>query len=73
MSAAHAAANTSNLRCLIASLVAAGNVEEARKVAQRLLQFAPNYRVPLFLARTPLRGEMRDLFAERLRLGGIPD
>jgi adenylate cyclase len=73
MSAAHAAANTSNLGCLIASLVAAGDLQDARKVAQRLLQFAPNYRVSLFLARTPLRGDMRDLFAERLRLGGIPD
>jgi len=73
MSAAHAAANTSNLRCLIASLVAARDMDEARKVAQQLLQFAPNYRVSLFLARTPLRGDVRDQFAERLRLGGIPD
>lgn len=73
MSAAHAAANTSNLRCLIASLVAARDMDEARKVAQQLLQFAPNYRVSLFLARTPLRGDVRDQFAERLRLAGIPD
>ena len=73
MSAAHAAANMSNLRCLIASLVAAGDMDDARKVAQRLLQFAPNYGVSLFLTRTPLRGDVRDQFAERLRLAGIPD
>jgi tetratricopeptide (TPR) repeat protein len=73
MSAAHAAANTSNLRCLIASLVGAGNIDEARNVAQRLLEFAPDYRVSLFLARTPLHGDVRDRFADRLRLGGIPD
>jgi len=73
MSEAHAAANTSNLRCLIASLVAAGNMDEARKVAHRLLQFTPDYRVSIFVGRTPLRGEVRDLFANRLRLAGIPD
>lgn len=73
MSAAHASANTSNLRCLIASLVATGGMEEARKLAQYLLQLAPAFRLAAFRARTPLRGDVRDLFVERLRLAGVPD
>ena len=71
--AANAGANTSNLRCLIASLVAAGAMAEASKFVQHLMQFVPNYRLATFRARTPLRGEVRDLFAHRLSLAGVPD
>ena len=73
MSAAHAGANTSNLRCLIASLVAAGEMDDARKVVQHLVQLDPAYRLSTFRARTPLRGDVRDLFADRLRQAGVPD
>ncbi len=73
MSAAHAGANTSNLRCLIASLVAIDKLDEARKIAQHLLQLVPTFRLSTFRARTPLRGEVRDLFAERLGSAGLPD
>jgi len=73
MSAARAGANASNLRSLIASLVAAGQMDEARKTAQHLLQFVPGYRVTTFRALTPLRGEVRDLFAHRLQLAGVPE
>jgi tetratricopeptide (TPR) repeat protein len=73
MSAAHAGANTSNLRALIASLVAAGELDEARKLAQHLMRLAPDFRITTFRARTPLRGEVRDLFADRLRQAGVPD
>jgi adenylate cyclase len=73
MSAAHAGANTSNLRSLITSLVALGEMDEARTVAQRLLQLAPTFRLTTFRGRTPLRGEVRDLFAERLKLAGVPE
>ncbi|MDR3530090.1 MAG: adenylate/guanylate cyclase domain-containing protein [Rhodopila sp.] len=73
MSAAHAGANTSNLRCLIASLVAAGEVDEARKLAQHLLRLVPTFRLATFRARTPLPGDVRDLFSERLRRAGVPD
>lgn len=72
MSSAHCGAQTSNLRCLIASLVAAGSMEEARVAAQRLLQLEPRFRVESFRSRTPLQGEVRDLFAERLRAAGLP-
>ena len=73
MSAAHAGANTSNLRSLITSLIALGEMDEARTVAQRLLQLAPTFRLTTFRMRTPLRGEVRDLFAERLKLAGVPE
>ena len=73
MSAAHAGANTSNLRALIASLVAAGEIDEARKMAQHLMRLVPTFRLATFRARTPLRGEVRDQFADRLRQAGVPD
>jgi TolB-like protein/Tfp pilus assembly protein PilF len=73
MSGAHAGANTSNLRILIASLVALGEMQEARAAARRLLHFAPAFRLSTFRERTPFRGEVRDLFAERLKMAGVPD
>jgi adenylate cyclase len=73
MSAAHAGSNTSNLRCLIASLAAAGQMTEARKFAQHLMRLTPNYRLATFRGRTPLRAEVRDMFAHRLSLAGVPD
>ena len=73
MSAAHAGSNTSNLRCLIASLVAAGRVEEARPVAQRHAQLVPGFNLEAFRNRTPLPGDIGHLFAERLRRAGVPE
>jgi adenylate cyclase len=73
MSAAHAGSNTSNLRALIASLVAAGEMDEARRVTQHLMRLVPDFRITTFRARTPLRGEVRDQFADRLRQAGVPD
>ena len=64
---------TSNLRCLIASLVATGQMEEARQVAGRLLQFQPDFHLASFARMTPLQGTMRDDFVERLRIAGLPD
>jgi adenylate cyclase len=73
MSSGHRPTQTSNLRCLIASLVAAGNLSEARLVAQRLSQMDPAFRLTTFRALTPLQGEVRDLFANRLRVAGLPE
>ena len=72
MSAAHAGANTSNLRCLIASLVAAGEMDEARTAAQRHMQLVPSFSLAAFQQRTPLNGDVRALFAQRLQQAGIP-
>ena len=73
MSAAHNGGNLSNLRSLIASLVAAGETDEAREVARRMLQVDPEFRLTNFRARTPLRGEIRERFVEHLRRAGLPD
>ncbi len=71
-SAAHCGAQTSTLRSLAASLVAAGNLEEARHVARHLLQLEPGFKVASFDARTPLSGDGRRRFAERLLEAGLP-
>ena len=63
----------SNLRCFIASLVAVGQMDEARQVARRLLQLDPGMNVTDFAKRTPLRGALRDSFVAQLRAAGIPD
>ena len=55
-----------------ASLVAAGNLEEARHVARHLLQLEPGFKVASFDARTPLSGDGRRRFAERLLEAGLP-
>jgi adenylate cyclase len=73
MSDAHNSANTANLRCLITSLVALDELDEGRQVGRRLLLFAPSFRLATFRSRTPLPGDVRDLFAERLRLAGVPE
>jgi class 3 adenylate cyclase/TolB-like protein len=73
MSAAHNGRQTSNLRTLIASLVAIGEAAEARPFVERLLQVAPAFRLATFSARTPLTGATRETFVGRLRLAGLPD
>jgi adenylate cyclase len=73
LSASRVDRNLSNLRCLIVSLVALGEMTEAQQFAQRLLAVSPGYTVSTFRARTPLVGDIGDLFARRLRLAGIPD
>ena len=72
-SAAHAGSNTSNLRCLIASLVAAGQNREARKYVQQLMHLVPTFTLESFRARTPLSHEVREEFVGRLRLAGVPN
>jgi adenylate cyclase len=73
MSAAHVGTNTSNLRCLIASLVATGEMDEARKIARQLMQLVPTFRLSTFRMRTPLAGKIRDTFANQLSQAGVPD
>jgi hypothetical protein len=48
-------------------------MDEARKIAHQLMRLVPTFRLATFRARTPLRGEVRDQFADRLRLAGVPD
>ena len=74
LSAAHSGSNTSNLRCLAASLVALGRKAEAREArVRRLMQLVPTFRLSTYRDRTPLTGAARDAFIERLRLADVPD
>lgn len=74
MSAAHGSANnTSNLRCLIASLVAADEVEEARELTRALARLVPNFGLQAFRRRTPLPAGVAECFTERLRSAGSPE
>ena len=73
MSAAHNSGNISNLRAFICSLVAIGQMEQARQVAGRLVRMDPEFRLSNYRARTPLRGEVRDIWVERLRKAGLLD
>jgi adenylate cyclase len=72
-SASHAPVYTSNLRCLIASLVAVGDVDEARAVGQELMRLVPTFRLSPYRIRTPLPPEVADRFVERLRRAGLPE
>lgn len=62
---------TSALRLLIASLVAVGHLQQARLVAQRLITIDPKFRLETFRDRTPLMGEVRKIFIERLKIAGL--
>jgi adenylate cyclase len=73
MSDAHNGGIAANQRVLIASLVAAGQMAEARAIAQRLLQLVPTFRLATFRARTPLSVAVGDGFAERLKHAGLPE
>lgn len=73
MSAAHVGSNVSNLRCLVASLVAAGRMEEARSAARQIVRLVPDFHLSQYLQRTPLTGDIRDLFVQRLGRAGLPD
>ncbi len=73
LAAAHAPANTSNLRCLIAAFVATGALESAGTLAQSLMRLSPSFSLRMFRARTPLRGDVQNTFVHRLRTAGLPD
>jgi adenylate cyclase len=64
---------TSNLRTLIASLVATGRIEEAREVVKRHQQIVPTFRVSVWAARTPMQGEVRSHRIELLLRAGMPE
>jgi adenylate cyclase len=65
---------TANIRFLVASLSAAGSLEEARRIGQTLLQLEPGFRVRKFCDgyayRDPAR---RENLARHLSLAGLPE
>jgi tetratricopeptide (TPR) repeat protein len=69
----HNARNTSNLRTLVSSLVAADRVDEAREIAARHAKIVPRFTVSAWAARTPMQGEIRKRRIERLLVAGMPE
>jgi TolB-like protein/class 3 adenylate cyclase len=63
----------SNLRFLIGSFVALGKPEEAKYVAQTLLQVQPRFRVSTYAGWCPLVEDLKVVLLEQLRVAGIPE
>jgi tetratricopeptide (TPR) repeat protein len=65
---------TANIRLLIASLAAAGSLEEARRLGEYLLQQEPGFRVLKFCESYPYRDpERRRNLARHLLSAGLPE
>jgi adenylate cyclase len=63
----------SNLRWLIASLVAIGHLDEARHYAQALLEVNPGFRLSVYAKWCPLQAELRKELLNRLHAAGLPE
>jgi adenylate cyclase len=74
MSASEKPIYTANLRIMAASLAALDRLEEAREIAQRLMQLEPGFTIARYeRSLLPFRDEaMRSAFAEQLRRAGLP-
>jgi TolB-like protein len=64
---------SSNLRVLIAALVALGQSERAAEHAKALVAAEPGFRILSWAQRTPFRGALLDGVVARLREAGLPD
>jgi hypothetical protein len=61
-------------RLYLAALGHTGRTQEAAIIRKRLMALEPDFTVERFLASTPLQREVdRELFAEGLRLAGVPE
>jgi adenylate cyclase len=63
----------SNLRWLIASLVAIGELDEARHFAQTFLEVNPEFRLSAYSKWCPLQLGLRTELIDRLRAAGLPE
>ncbi len=63
----------SNLRWLIASLVATNQIDEARHFAQALLEVNPGFTLSAYGRWCPLKADLRTELIERLRIAGLPE
>jgi adenylate cyclase len=61
------------MRALIASLVARGDVDEARRIGQSLLDVQPRFSVSSYAKICPFRGDVGDRLLASLRTAGLPD
>lgn len=64
---------TSNLRVTAASMVALGRLQDARDLANRVLDLEPEFRISDFVAKQGFTDVLRRQdFGEKLRLAGLP-
>jgi adenylate cyclase len=61
------------LRALIASLVARGDFDEARRIGQALLDVQPRFRIASYAKICPFRGDVGEKLLARLRTAGLPE
>jgi adenylate cyclase len=57
---------------LAAGLAVLGQLDEARQAGLRVLAIDPGFRISAWRERSLLPEELRDVFAQRLRLAGLP-
>ena len=69
----HNARLTSNLRTLIASLVASNRLDEARDVARRHGVLSPHFSLAAWASRTPMVARVLQPRLEMLRKAGLPE
>jgi adenylate cyclase len=65
---------TANLRFLVASLAAAGEIEEARLIGESLVRLEPSFSVRRFIETYAYQdARLRSRISEHLNLAGLPD
>jgi adenylate cyclase len=62
-----------NLRTLIATLAALGEVDEGTAAAQQLRRIQPDFRLGPYSKNCPFLGPVRDAWLARLRSAGLPE
>ncbi|PPQ31626.1 adenylate/guanylate cyclase domain-containing protein [Rhodopila globiformis] len=72
MSAMHHPGLAANLRLLAASLAVLGRLDEAQQAAERVLEIDPAFHIGAWRRRSFLTDECRAVYAQRLRLAGLP-
>ena len=61
-----------NIRVLAASLAVLGQLDEAQQAAEQMLAIDPAFRIGAWRTRSLFPEKSRDIFAQRLRLAGLP-
>lgn len=72
-SLAHCPTAVFNMRTLAASLVAAGQLEEAHRAAERLLRVQADFRLSAYRTRCPFQEPILATWIDRLRQAGLPE
>jgi TolB-like protein len=73
LAAMHHGGLSMTFRVLAASLVVQGQLDEARQAGQRVLAIDPGFRLADWRLRSMLTADVRERYAQRLRLAGLPE